>query len=85
MDYSRSLGLREATDGIAKMTGDMFLQSEFDRGRRDVYDVEKERVLPGARIEPVAEAAMLRGARRRREHKRRREMRKGRMGLAGLR
>lgn len=85
MDYSREVGLRQASDGIAKMTGDMFLQREFERGRRDVYDVERERILPGARVEPVVEAAMLRGSRRRREVKRRREMRKLRMGLAGLR
>ncbi|PVH78457.1 hypothetical protein DL98DRAFT_573191 [Cadophora sp. DSE1049] len=84
MDSSRQVAARDASDRIAKATGDMLLQREFDRGRMDVYDVEGERVLPGARLAPAMEAAMLRGRRRRREFKRREEMRKGRKGLEGL-
>ncbi|KAK0120149.1 hypothetical protein ONS95_011556 [Cadophora gregata] len=71
----------------------MYLQREFNARRADVYNVEGERFLPGARLAPVVEAALLRGRRRRRrrrEEMRRREMKKremkrGRRGLGGLR
>ncbi|KAK0121177.1 hypothetical protein ONS96_011358 [Cadophora gregata f. sp. sojae] len=93
MDISRMNAIRNASDRIAKVTGDMYLQREFNARRADVYNVEGERFLPGARLAPVVEAALLRGRRRRRrrrEEMRRREMKKremkrGRRGLGGLR
>ncbi|KAL2069505.1 hypothetical protein VTL71DRAFT_14184 [Oculimacula yallundae] len=75
---------REAARRIAKTTGNMFLKREFERGNRDVYDVDSARVLPAARLAPSMEAGFLRSARRRRAHKLRERIKKEGRGLGGL-
>ncbi|CZT43245.1 uncharacterized protein RSE6_03249 [Rhynchosporium secalis] len=75
---------RVLAETMAKDMGDRYLKRQFESGRGDVYDVDKERVLPCARLAPSMEAAFLRGARRRREYKLREKIRKEGRGLGGL-
>ncbi|KAH7346327.1 hypothetical protein BKA65DRAFT_537021 [Rhexocercosporidium sp. MPI-PUGE-AT-0058] len=81
---SRSQGKRGLADRVAKKAGDMWLKREFERGRDDVYDVDSVRILPAARLAPSMEAAMMRGARRRREYKLRERIKREGRGLGGL-